>query len=93
MDLKNRKRREDRPKSDKPLTTITAVKKSSTKQDPPTCYRFSDYDKAEIALAVTNANANTAAKVTPAKLIRALVRLNNSGHVDEQELAKMIESL
>nr|AKN39101.1 hypothetical protein [Vibrio genomosp. F6] len=91
MDLKNRKRREERPKNDKPLTTIVSVKKTSTKQDPPTCYRFSDYDKAEIALAVTN--VDTLVKVTPAKLLRALVRLNNLGHVDEHELAKMIESL
>ncbi|PSU44568.1 hypothetical protein C9J12_26875 [Photobacterium frigidiphilum] len=93
MDLKNRKRREDRPKSDKPLTTIATVKKSSTKQDPPTCYRFSDYDKAEIAMAVANVKTKAAAKVTPAKLLRALVRLNNLGLVDGQELVKMIESL
>jgi hypothetical protein len=91
MNLKNRKRREDRPKNDQPLTTISKVQKKNAKQDPPTCYRFSDYDKAEIALAVSNVNSE--AKVTPAKLLRALVRLNNLGHVDGEQLAKMIESL
>jgi hypothetical protein len=91
MNLKDRKRREERPKRDLPLTTISKVQKKSAKQDPPTCYRFSDYDKAEIALAVSNVKSE--AKVTPAKLLRALVRLNNSGHVDEELLGKMIESL
>jgi hypothetical protein len=91
MNLKNRKRREERPKSIQPLTTISNIQKKSTKQAPPTCYRFSDYDKAEIALAVSNVISDV--KVTPAKLLRALVRLNNSGHVDSERLAKMIESL
>ncbi|MGR6862818.1 hypothetical protein ACU5EH_22340 [Aliivibrio salmonicida] len=92
MDLKNRKRRDERPKSEQPITTITNIKNKS-KQDSPTCYRFSDYDKAEIALSVANANVQTNVKVTPAKLLRALVRLNNKGVIDEQLLINTIESL
>ncbi len=92
MNLKDRKRRTERPKSTQPLTTLAnAAAQKKSKQEPPTCYRFSDYDKAEIALAV--ANVKTTSKVTPAKLLKALVRLNNSGHVNEEELARMIESL
>ena len=91
MDLKNRKRREERIKSSEPLTTLTVSK--SNKQSSPTCYRFNDYDKAEIALAVTNLNSIMPTKVTPAKLIRALVRLHNVGGVDDAELEKIIASL
>ncbi|MCD9496852.1 hypothetical protein [Photobacterium carnosum] len=91
MDFKNRKRREERPKSSEPLTTL--ITPISSKQSSPTCYRFNDYDKAEIALAVANLNLTMATRVTPAKLIRALVRLNNSGGVDDVELKKIIQSL
>ncbi|MGF1916687.1 hypothetical protein L4D17_24635 [Vibrio splendidus] len=93
MDLKNRKKRISRDLSVEPITTITNHSKSTAKQGAPTCYRFNDYDKAEIALAVANAKLNVQTKVTPAKLIRALVRLNNSGGVEPSELAKVIDSL
>ncbi|KNH10825.1 hypothetical protein ACS79_20260 [Vibrio lentus] len=93
MDLKNRKKRGDREKVDEPITTITKVSRAQAKQSAPTCYRFNDYDKAEIALAVANVKAKVVTKVTPAKLLRALVRLNNSGVVSQEELAKMIDSL
>lgn len=93
MDLKNRKKRAVREQSSEPITTITNHSKSNAKQSAPTCYRFNDYDKAEIALAVANAKLQVQTKVTPAKLIRALVRLNNSGGVDQVELAKIIDSL
>lgn len=93
MDLKNRKNRAERPKNDKPLTTIAGVKSGSVKQASPTCYRFSDYDKAEIALAVGSVNLMTNAKVTPAKLLRALVRMNNLDLIDHKELINIIESL
>lgn len=93
MDLKNRKNRAERPKNDEQLTTIAGAKNVTVKQQSPTCYRFNDYDKAEIALAVGNVNVMTDTKVTPAKLLRALVRLNNSGLVDNQELINIIESL
>lgn len=91
MTLKNRKRREDRPKTSEPLTTITTTK--SYNKTSPSCYRFSEYDKAEIALGVANLERKTNEKVTPAKLIRALVRLNNIGVIDESELITMINSL
>jgi hypothetical protein len=93
MDLKNRAKREVREKISDPITTIAAKSKVGAKQGAPTCYRFNDYDKAEISLAVANAALVTKTKVTPAKLLRALVRLNNSGGIDQAELANMIDSL
>lgn len=93
MDLKNRTKRLAREKLDEPLTTITNQKKVSTKQSAPTCYRFNEYDKAEISLAVANAQLTTVAKVTPAKLLRALVRINNSGEIDQAKLSQMLDSL
>ncbi len=93
MDLKNRQKRTNRKKVDEPITTITQQSKVKAKQSAPTCYRFNDYDKAEIALAVTNIDSLTVTKVTPAKLLKALVRLNNEGSIDQTKLAKMIESL
>ncbi|CAH1602089.1 hypothetical protein [Vibrio sp. B181a] len=93
MDLSNRKKRGNREKVAEPITTITNVSKKQAKQSAPTCYRFNDYDKAEIALAVANAKSLVTTKVTPAKLLRALVRLNNAGSINQEDLAKMIDSL
>lgn len=93
MDLKNRKKRTNKELTVEPITTISDRSKSLAKQAAPTCYRFNDYDKAEIALAVANAKLNVNTKVTPAKLIKALVRLNNSGGVDPLELASFIDRL
>ena len=91
MDFNNRSKRGNRGKIDEPITTI--VKQKESKQASPTCYRFNAYDKAEIALAVSNVKEYSVTKVTPAKLIRALVRLNNLGYIEQEELAKMIDSL
>jgi hypothetical protein len=93
MNLKNRKNRQERPKNSDTLTTIAGAKNVAIKQTSPTCYRFSDYDKAEIALAVSSIKTMTNTKVTPAKLLRSLVRLNNLGHVDIQKLINIIDSL
>lgn len=93
MDLSKRKKRGDREKVAEPITTITNVSKAKAKQSAPTCYRFNDYDKAEIALAVANIKVHVVTKVTPAKLLRALVRLNNTGIIDQDELVKMIDSM
>ncbi len=93
MDLSNRKKRGNREKVVEPITTIANVSKEQAKQSAPTCYRFNDYDKAEIALAVANTKSLVTTKVTPAKLLRALVRLNNAGSVNQEELVKMIDSL
>ena len=96
MNLKNRKKRSasSKEKSDDPLTTISNIQKEK-KQTSPTCYRFNDYDKAEIGLGVANLvlDVNLIGKVTPAKLLRALVRINNLGYVDKNELVKIINSL
>ena len=101
MNLKDRKKRSIRngviseASSDAPLTTITNNGQKEKKQSAPTCYRFNDYDKAEIALAVANlkSKAEVTTRVTPAKLLRALVRVNNLGYVNESELINAINSL
>ena len=91
MSLKNRVKRESnsRPLIEEAIT----LKKIAQKQPSPTSYRFSDYDKAEIAIAVANANEETNCNVTPAKLLKALVRMNNMGEIDKVNLIKIIESL
>lgn len=92
--LQGRKLRKKRTLENKTeaITTI-ASKKIKEKQNSPTCYRFSDFDKAEIAIAVSNLQSQTNSKITPAKLLRSLVRINNAGNVDDSELIKMAESL
>jgi len=74
------------------ITTVTNITKKSKSNQNPSTFRFSPYDLGLLHSGVDDLKKQTRSNISNAKFLKALIRLNSAGGVDQQELIKILES-